>query len=284
MIPRLQILLAFLLWSTTGPFVRAAGIPVANFITVANAVGLGFLLAFFPRRIASGLVGLPRGPMARLAVAGAVNVWSSYIAFSYTSVANVIIFHYAAPVLVAAAAPFLIGEKPEARTWEALALSLAGLLASAWQDVAVGGGRDLVGIGLSLVSALGYAVAILESRAISRAGCDPFATVLVQGGFLSLVSLPLVAWHHWPTAGTLLAGVAGFLHLGVAAALYLVGLARVPAAAGAVLGYSEIVFGMAWGSWLFAEPVTAWKIAGACAIMGAGWLIVRPGKTPVPAA
>lgn len=284
MVPRLQILLAFLLWSTTGPFVRAAELPVANFITAANAVGLAFLLAFFPRRIASGLVGLPRGPMARLAVAGAVNVWSSYIAFSYTSVANVIIFHYAAPVLVAAAAPFLLGEKPEARTWEALALSLAGLLASAWQDVAVGGGRDLVGIALSLVSALGYAVAILESRTVSRAGCDPFATVLVQGGFLSLVSLPLVAWDHWPMTGTLLAGTAGFLHLGVAAALYLVGLARVPAASGAVLGYSEIVFGMAWGLWLFAEPVTAWKVAGASAIMGGGWLIVRPGKTQAPPA
>ncbi len=278
MMPRLQILFAFLLWSTTGPLVRAADLPVANFITIANAAGLGFLLLIFGRRIVGGLGALPRGPMLRLCLGGIVNIWSSYVAFSYTSVANVILFHYVAPVLVAVAAPMLLRERPEPGTWLALGLAFIGLVVSAWQDVAVGGRRDLVGIALSLVSAFGYALAILESRTVARAGCDPFAVVMIQAGSLSIVTLPLIHWTAWPLEGTLLGALAGVLHLTIAAGFYLVGLRRVPASTGAVLGYSEIVFGLFWGAVLFGEPVTVWKIVGSTAIVGAGLMLVRTTK------
>lgn len=274
-IPRLLIVTAFLLWSTTGPLVRAAGLSVANFITIANVAGLGLLLVIFHRRIFAHVRTLPRGPVLRLCLGGAVNVWTSYIAFSYTSVGNVITFHYAAPIIVAVTAPLVLKEKPEARTLEALMLSILGLTLCAWKDVALGSSRDLIGIFLALCSACGYAVAILESRSVARSGCDPIAVVMVQGGFLSVISLPFVAWDTWPVAGCWMAAGAGILHLAIAAGLYLVGLARVPAPSAAAFGYTEIVFAMAWGAWLFAEPVTLLKALGAVAIIAGGILLVR---------
>ncbi|MEK8023259.1 MAG: DMT family transporter [Candidatus Hydrogenedentota bacterium] len=272
------IFLAFLLWSTTPVFVRESGLPLANFVVCANAFGILLLCLFVPR-MARRLRQLPPGKIALLGLFVAVNVWSSIEAFALTSISNFMILHYAAPVIVAVAAPFLLGEKPSARTWEALAVSMVGLLAVGGQGLRLGSENDLRGLGLALLSAFAYAVCIMLSRRLAREGADSFAVAVGSSLVLPLVVLPMVDWSAYTTRSATIACGAGAFHLSIASTIYLVGLAGVSAATAGILGYFEILFGIAWGSIIYGEPVTAWTFLGAVCIVVAGWLVLGE-KTP----
>lgn len=270
---RLAIVAAFVLWSTTAVFVRASGLPFANFVVLANFFGIALLLCSVPR-ILDRLRALPFASIVALSFFSAANVWSSLACFRLTSIGNYMIPHYAAPVLVAVFAPLVLGEKPSPRVWEALAISLAGLVAVGWQGLRLGTAADVKGLALAFLSAIAYAVCILLSRKLRRDGADPYAVTIGGALVLPLAVLPLVDWSAFAWRPVAIAFGAGACHLSAASSLYLLGLSAVPAATAGIIGYFEVLFGILWGRVIYAEPVTASTLAGAACIAIAGWLVL----------
>jgi drug/metabolite transporter (DMT)-like permease len=266
----LMLLLAFLLWSTSGPLLRLSGLGVADYIAASSTVGLAALLALFGRRVFRALSSVPRGPLLRVAVVGAFNIWAAFAAFRLTTIGNVLVLHYTAPLLVALVEPAVLGERLSRRSIPILGISIVGLLLFGYDELAFGGGRDLLGLGLAAASAVAYAAVIIYSRDLARLGADPLALTVGPSAFLWLCVLPFVRPSSFEPMGLAIAGGAGLMHLSIAAMIYMIALRHLRASTAAIMGYLEIVFGLGWGLLFFGETVGAAKLFGAALIAGAG--------------
>ncbi len=276
------VLISFFLWSTTGPLLRASDLPVATFVTIANGFGVAVLLAIYGRRILPLAKKLPPGRTVLYIAGGAVNVIASFAAYRLTTIGNVLVPHYIAPLLVAVVSPALLGEKPSARSVEALAASLMGLALFAGRDMTLGSPDDVAGLALAGFSAVGYAVVILLTRDLSRAGTDPVLLSVVASGALGVGTAFFFEPSVCTTDGVAVAVVAAILHLAIAAPLYVHSLRHVRAATAGVIGYSEVVFGVLWGAFLYGERLTYLQGFGLAIIIASGcWLFSK--EEPVAA-
>ena len=182
---RVLVVVAALLWSTSGVFAKSAETPA---IAVAMFRGLsagGVLL----------LVALLRGTR-RTWQPGLLVMMASFAAMSYlfiaaltcTTAANVILLQYTAPFWVAAASGLILGESVPQRAWYALAGGLVGmavLIGGQWLGAS---GGERLGMALSVASGVTYAGVIVSLRFFR--GHDPLwlATLnnLAAGGVLLL--------------------------------------------------------------------------------------------------
>lgn len=273
------------LWSTGAIFLRESGLPVATFMTLGNVVGLAAILAPAPRAIlleAAEAAAASRGPLAVLALAGALNAGTYFLGMSIAPIVDVMAGHYVGPVLVALAAPLLVGDRPTGRTWAAIALACAGVAAI----LRAAGGEGAVsaaGVGLGLLSACGFAAAVLSIRALgTRRVPARVVSAVLAAGLLPFVA-PLFDAGAVTFRGAALAALAGVLHLPVAAVLFARGTARTPAPAAGMLGYTELAFGAFWGAILYAEPLTPARVAGVLLIVAGGALILTERTArPIP--
>lgn len=283
------ILISFLTWSTLAPFLRVTGGELkgigatANYLVLAGVTGLAAIGA---ARLATGrrpvLPLLSPALTLELGLLSALNVWTMCIAFSFTSIANALLMHYAAPVLVAAVSPMILREKPSARVWAAIALSIAGLLAVARRSFEIRSERDLIGMALALVSAVAYAAITIRMRALARQETDPLGIVISQSVIHTLTAIAFLEPSLMTMSRTGLSAVAGVLHIAIAAPIFVTALKSVPAATAGVLGYSEVFFGMGWGALFFREYPTPTEQFGALLIVAAGVVVLsspREGNT-----
>lgn len=270
----LAILTAFFLWSTTAPLLREANLPVATFIVLANFVGITVLVVFRGADLAGLVKKVPLGKLVGAGILTTLSVVLFFQAFLYTTIGKTLLFHYIAPVLVAAAAPFLLKEPTEPRTWIGLTLSIAGLLLLVQGQWGSTDARDLTGITLALLSAVTYAGALIIMRDLMRQDFDPVAVTIGQAGLMWVAVLPFAEMGAVTFQGFWVAGVAGILHLSIAAVLLAYGLSRVKAPAAASLGYTEIFFGMCWGALFYDEELTVRIVVGGVMIVTGGLLSI----------
>lgn len=214
-----------------------------------------------------------------LGVVDGFNVLCFFSALQHTTVALAVLTHYLAPLIVALAAPLIVGERWRARTFVALAVSLTGLvlLLQPW-SLAHSASTSLVGPVLGATSAFFFAGTVLIAKLLgNEAKGDarfsiyeigawpkvPACVVLVvaavaQGGASALtVDMPVL--------GLLLAGTIAFGT--VPLVMFYVGLARTPVSQASVLTLCEPLVAVLVG-------VVAWhEVPGAIALVG-GSLVV----------
>ncbi len=191
-------------------------------------------------------------------------------------VAVAVLTHYLAPLLVALAAPLVLGELPSRRARIAAPLSLVGL---ALLVGAPPGGVPVWTAVLGTGSAIFYGANVLSSKAAARA-YSPLeitslhapvsgAAVLVALGTASFPPPPgLPLW--LSAAGAFLCGLCGSV-------LFNQGLRRIPAQAASALTYLEPVIAAVVGALAFGEELGALGVLGAVAIVASGaWVALEP--------
>jgi len=265
-----KILFAFFLWSTTGPLLRESNLPVSNYIILSSTVGLTILVLFFMKHLKIEWRRLEWKLLIALSVASGINIVSSFIAFKLTSIGNVLVPHYLAPVAVAVVSPIILKEKATRNAVEALIIAILGLIFFTRENIQFGGRNDSIGIGLAMISAAAYSVVILISRALARKDNDPIVITFVTSLFLLVLSLPFFEFSAVSTRSFCISSTAGALHLAIAAPLYFQGLKKVQASSAGTIGYMEIIFGIVWGAVLYNETVNMEKIAGVVLILLSG--------------
>lgn len=204
-------------------------------------------------------------------------------AYKRLPIATTILIVYVGPILIAAAAPAVLGERLERSTLYALATSIAGIALIA---VPSSGSGDAFGFAAAAAAAVSFAGLVLTLKRVS-AEVPAQAIVAWQLGIAALVVSPFLVGASGReivrAAPTLL--MLGVLHTGVAGLLYVGALQIVRAQHVSILVYLEPVTAVLWAWAVIGEQPELATLAGGLAIVAAGLLIVVPGlRAAAPAA
>jgi drug/metabolite transporter (DMT)-like permease len=265
----INILLALFLWSSSGVIIRRSGIPVHVLIFYACIVSLFFLgpaLLLKTGRERPPEVKTFRLPLV-LGAVGLVNTFSYYFALKHTSIANAVLTHYTAPVIVAFLAPAFLREKITRRAVAAIVIASIGLylMLNGFSF----GDRDTAGLSAGLISGFAYAVVIILGRFLSR-DFSPVLLTVVQNAVVAAGLAPFV--REAPSDGLAYYLVMGILLSTVAPVLYYKGLREVAANRAAVLGYLEPVSAILLGIFFLHELPGAYSLFGGALILFSGYL------------
>jgi DME family drug/metabolite transporter len=197
-----------------------------------------------------------------------------YGAIAYAGLAvGTVVTLGAGPILIAIGGRLTTGERLGRGGIAAVVLALVGLVLLTGGMGAVGP-RPWLGIGLALVSAVGYAAVTLMTRATGTAS-DPYRTALVGFVIGGLCLLPLaLAEGMMPSGADLAESVGWLLYLGavptaLAYGLFFAGLAVVRATTASVVALLEPVTAAAIAVCAFGERLTVTAILGAVLMLAA---------------
>jgi DME family drug/metabolite transporter len=286
------IALAAVSWGTTGSVTallvaRAEATPLV--VGAARMTVAAVLLAAAARALAGG-IRPPRGDGWRCVALGAC--MAAFQATYFTAVTRAgiavtaLVAICSAPILIAALARALLGERATPRLAAALVLGVGGTALLVATPVAgATAPRPVSGVLLALGAALAYALyVVLAKAAVART--PPLVLAAATFVVAALLMAPALAT---PGAGRQLAlGWPGLLYLGAvttaaAYALYTAGLRHVSAAAAGVASLLEpltaTLLGVAW----FGERLGPAGWTGAGLLLGALLLVMgRPGRAGAP--
>jgi len=273
-----------------------------GFIAVlVAAVDLGAEpLAFWRLALAAGTLALgavvvgrpgllsPGRRLPALALLGAVQGahWLLFfLAVKHGSVALAVLTFYAAPLVLAVAAPLVLPER-----WSAPVLGAATIGAVGIALIALGGSdgeASAWAVAAGLGSAATYAALVVLSKRLLLAETPPLTVAFWDCFVGALVVAPvlLLADRILPTGagewGAVLA--LGIVLTGISTLVYVVLLRHVSAQAAGVLTFLEPVAGvlLAWA--LVSEEPGGWTLAGGALVLAAGLAVVllEPSETRI---
>ena len=130
--------------------------------------------------------------MSGIGVVLALHFWTWIASLDYTSTASSLLFVTLHPLLIGAAAPFVLGERTPVAMWVAIGIAFTGVAIIAAGDA--GGGRlPLLGDFLAFLGAVAFAVYLLAARRIrQRLSVLPYTLVVYGAASASLLLFALL--------------------------------------------------------------------------------------------
>ncbi len=200
---------------------------------------------------------------------------SYYSAFRYTTIANVYILHYTAPIFALILSVSILKERFEIQSALAILLSIAGIVmmfSSSFSSV-----FDL-GAWLALASGISYGILIVinkflvsKGRYMSLLFWQTVPIFLLMSPFL-FTELPTPLDIVIIASQTLLVGV-------IATIVYFAGLSSIKAQHAGIIAYIEILFAVSLGFIFFREfPGTMTWIGGALIILSGIWITITEAR------
>jgi drug/metabolite transporter (DMT)-like permease len=207
-----------------------------------------------------------------------MNVFTFFYAYRHTTIANAVLTHYIAPVIVAFLAPVFLKERLTRRVAVAIVLASIGLYIMVGADAGLlvnyleRPTEQAAGIFSGLFSGLVYAVIVIVFRAYAQS-FHPLVLCFSQNFIIGLILLPFV--RAVPTAQMGWLVLMGIVNSTIAPILYFRGLESVQANRAAVLGYLEPVGAIAFSMIFLAEFPLPRSIAGGVLILLAGYFTLK---------
>lgn len=268
---RLCVVLAALLWSTSGAFTKVLTLPTAfhldqppirsDLIACCRVLFAGLVLVPTLRR--SDLTFRPM--MIVTAGCFALMNYTFVRALALGTAANAIVLQYTAPMWMFLACVWLLGEKADRRGFVALWIGLTGIAIILW------GGwneRELPIIGVALVSGAAYAGVMIGLRVMRSA--SPRWLTVVNHLTSGLVLVPFV-WHlPTPTAGQLVVlFIYGAVQMAIPYWLVARGLKTVSPQEAGTITLLEPLLNPLWAYLVSGEQPHWYTFAGGAFILGA---------------
>ena len=202
-------------------------------------------------------------------VLSTLELFCFYYAVMYLPLADVMTYWLAAPIYVAAAAPFLLGEKVGWRRWTAIGVGFIGVIITLEPSSAMFTAPALI----SIVGTAAFAFMMLSGRSLR--GTPDKTLVLFQTGGAAVVGLVAAPFGWTPLTSVsevLLLGLLGIVamsaHMLVNRALKISDAATV-----APLQYTLLLWAVVFGYFFFDEVPRMTMIIGATLIVGSGLFI-----------
>ena len=198
------------------------------------------------------------------------NTFTYYYALAHTTVANAVLTHYTAPVIVAFLAPVFLEEKITKSNGVALTISSAGLwlMLNGFSF----GDSNTAGIVAGIISGFAYAAVIIAGRIFTQE-IKPLVLTFFTNGVVVLVLLPFV--RDLPAGAVGIFVLMGVVHSTVAPLLYYRGLKYVSANRAAILGYLEPVSAIIFSVIFLHEVPGMISLAGGMMILVSGYITLR---------
>lgn len=241
----------------------------AQLILLRSLAALAVLLPLMgARELGQALRVRPRRLHWTRAVLSAAEVICFYLGVMVLPLADVMAYYLAAPIVVAALSPFLLGEHVGWRRWTAIMVGFAGVLII----LSPSGSTNVFGAAISLSGTVIFSLLIVTTR---LAGGAPDRTLVLWqliGAFLIGAAATPFLWVT-PTAldGSLMA-LLGVVSMG---AYFCVNraLKLAPAATVTPYQYTLIVWALISGYFVFGDTPSPNMLLGAAIIIGAGLFI-----------
>ena len=255
--------------------------PVHLLIFFSCIISLTLLSFFFLK--SSLRENLPRGRyVLYLILTGAVSLLNSFTffyAYQNTTIANAVLTHYTAPVVVAILAPIFLKERLTIIIFVAITLSTAGLWImldislTEFLALLFAGDKNTLGIIAGLVSGIAYGILIIILRFFAQK-FNPIVITFFQSASIALILLPFVEIPANFTSALWAFVLMGVVHSTIAPLLYFRGLREVTANRSAILGYLEPVCAIILGILFLSEAVTYKIVIGGILILFSGYLTI----------
>jgi|Deesub1362B_J571_1020462.scaffolds.fasta_scaffold00061_37 drug/metabolite transporter (DMT)-like permease len=286
--PSLLIVIAILIWSSLGVFVRVLDLEVQYILFYSTL----FSLPIQGVIILSSELKYKVPPLrdflfiVLLSICLLLNTFTFLFAYKKTTIANAVLTHYIAPVLVAFLGAMFLGEKVTFRVVAAIVIATVGLwimlggatIGECIRGVFVEGFSitdDLIGITSGLASGLFYAVLIILIRVFAQK-FNPYVLVFFQNMFVVLFLLPFVSLVTMEKILILL--IMGIFHSTLAPYLYYFGLSRVQAQRAAILGYLEPVGAIIFSMLFLAEIPGLRSYIGGLLVLLSGYITLTENR------
>jgi drug/metabolite transporter (DMT)-like permease len=278
-----KIIAAAVLWSAGSIMVRITNLPVPEYMWSVTLLALAVML------VKIGLQGRLGEIMQQnknnvlfffaIALLMLLNVGFFLFSIRATTLANALLSHYLAPVLVPIFALLILRERVERISVIAVAVAFSGMLLMLLPNELSFSNLHFMGIILGAASAVFYGLEMVARRAASlrvRADVIVCWQFIFSVIILSFIANPLVV---------LAMDMTTFIYVMIAAVLtsiapYLLftsGLSEVKTQHAGILAYMEVAGGMVWGLLLFSEVPPAVTLLGGLMIVMAGYVVIRYG-------
>jgi len=268
----LYILLAIFLWSSLGIVVRLSGVAIhiLIFYSVLTALivqGVALSSKNFRKEIPDAK--RLRCPFI-IGVISLINTFTYFYAFNHTTVANAVLTHYTAPVIVAFLAPLFLKETITRSIASSLIIASAGL----WIMLNGFTFREghTAGIIAGIISGFAYAMLVIILRIYSQ-NFHPLALSFFSNTVIALILAPFV--REFPAHALWSFLIMGIVHSTIAPILYFKGLQSITANKTAALGYLEPVCAIIFAMIFLNELPGKNSIAGGILIIISGYLTLR---------
>lgn len=273
-----EVILAVALWGlNSGIVVRLISISAFLFYPIASLFGFLVVAGELARKKKlSRALNISQKPMLLLVgLLVFLNNGSFYYAIQNTTIANAILLHYLAPLLVILVAPLVI--KKEKRSKKKLVTALIGLLGM-FIILSPQIGAINIGIIAGLLSAVFYAANVLIEKKLT-ASVEPLIAVFYKNSVaasLSVVAIPIVISQGLFTFEEISKiAFLGVTALGFGFVLFFRGLGKVSSQNAMVLTYLETVIAIALGAVIFKEAIGVNVILGGLLIIGSGIAVIK---------
>ena len=255
---RIFILLAGLLWSLAGIFIKSLELPAVVIVFYRSLFASLFFLFFLRKRRWEASFHL-------LISVTSYTAAISFFVFSnkLTTAANAIVLQYTAPIFVFLFIRLLFREPISKGNLVTLLLSMLGV---AIIFTGSSGGQDLWGVSVAVLSGFLFAIYMMNLRFL--AGFDPLVLTFINNLVCSIALLPLMVPHSTPFGGQLLAlAVMGVVQLGVPYFLFSKGLERLALQEASLIVLIEPVLNPIWVAWGVGEVPSIPTLIGGSVIL-----------------
>jgi len=270
------ILTAIFLWSSIGVVVRLSGVEIhvlMFYSLVVSVIAQGIMLSGKTYRKDFPDIRSLRYPII-LGCISCINTFTFFYAFKNTTIANAVLTHYTAPIIVAFLAPFILKEQITRKIVAVILMASAGL----W--IMLDGfsiGKDqMMGIFAGLASGVAYAMIVIFLRMHSKK-FNPLILAFFANLTIILLLAPFI--REFPMHALWSYLFMGIIHSTIAPVLYYRGLQDVTANRAAVLGYLEPVCAILISMIFLYEMPGIHSIAGGMLIIFSGYLTLRGSNT-----
>ncbi|HRI04852.1 MAG TPA: DMT family transporter [Pyrinomonadaceae bacterium] len=261
--PVALVVIAVLLWSTGGMFIKLATNLDAYQVTFFRSLLAGLTVLIITRKNGLRINGF--GVIASIIYATLLFlfVWAT----KHTTAANAIFLQYTAPIYILVLAPFVIGEKFQIRDLITVVFCIAGMSLFFVGDLTIG---DYQGNIAALGSGIFLGLYIMLLKHPKAAGMNSVITVIYGNFLLALLTLPsgiaafpTATWRDYAAVGFL-----GIFQIGVAYILFIKGVTGGTRPLDAsIIGFIEPLLNPVWVFLFIGERPSNWAILGGTIII-----------------
>ena len=256
---RLLLLLAAVLWSLAGIFIKFLALPPLTIVFYRSLFASLFFAFFIRKSIAA-----PKGALLVSALAYTAAISAFVSANKITTAANAIALQYTAPMFVFVIVHCLFGEKITGVSWISLVLGMLGIAVICAGSA---GQPDAAGVMIALLSGLLFSIYMISLRFLKE--FNPGTLTFLNNVVCCLILLPLVgsALSLSLKEGWIVA-VMGVVQLGIPYWLFSKGLEQISVQEASLIVLIEPVLNPIWVALIVGELPSGATLIGGVFIVG----------------
>ena len=263
----LFLILAALIWSTAGVFVKALNWQPLS-ILAGRGLFTSIVFLIYLRRFPKNLT-----RWTWLAAGGSIATQFLFVTSTkLTTAANSIFLQYTAPIYIVLLAYWLLRETPARTDWISMGLIFLGLLLFFGDQLSP---KGFYGNLLAALSGVTSAIMIVSFRA--QKNSSPEDSVLIASLIFTIFGFPSVLRESWTITNWLTIAYLGIFQIGVAFIFFTKGIKHIPALEANLIGTMEPVLNPVWVFLFLGERMGKFALLGGLVVL-AGVIVSAVGS------